>query len=102
LETRYAGCRFRSRLEARWALALDWLGITWEYEREGYALSDGSAYLPDFYLPAEEVHVEVKGGTDALREAEPRLTAFAAAGDRCSSSLTCPTPAPACGFVTRS
>jgi len=49
IETRYAGCRFRSRLEARWAVFFDQLGITWEYEPEGYATSAGS-YLPDFRI----------------------------------------------------
>jgi hypothetical protein len=27
IETRYAGCLFRSRLEARWAVLFDHLGI---------------------------------------------------------------------------
>ena len=49
IETRYAGCRFRSRLEARWAVFFDQLGITWEYEPEGYATSVGN-YLPDFRI----------------------------------------------------
>ncbi|MET0416087.1 MAG: hypothetical protein ABW022_08710, partial [Actinoplanes sp.] len=49
IETRYAGCRFRSRLEARWAVFFDRLGVPWEYEPEGYALECGP-YLPDFLL----------------------------------------------------
>lgn len=51
IETSYGGYRFRSRLEARWAVFFDALGITWEYEPEGYVLSDGTCYLPDFWLP---------------------------------------------------
>jgi hypothetical protein len=50
IETRYAGCRFRSRLEARWAVFFDHLGVRWEYEPEGFHLSDGGFYLPDFRL----------------------------------------------------
>jgi hypothetical protein len=50
IETRYAGCRFRSRLEARWAVFFDYAGIRWEYEPQGYRLSDGTTYLPDFLL----------------------------------------------------
>jgi hypothetical protein len=50
IETRYAGCRFRSRLEARYAVFLDALGLRWEYEPEGFELPSGW-YLPDFYLP---------------------------------------------------
>lgn len=50
IETRYAGCRFRSRLEARWAVFFDALGISWEYEPQGYDLGDAGPYLPDFFL----------------------------------------------------
>ena len=49
IETRYAGCRFRSRLEARWAVFFDHLGIRWEYEPQGFDLPSGP-YLPDFLL----------------------------------------------------
>lgn len=49
IETQYAGRKFRSRLEARWAVVFDALGLKWEYEKEGYDL-DGVRYLPDFYI----------------------------------------------------
>lgn len=51
IETVYNGYRFRSRLEARWAVFFDALGIKYEYEKEGYDL-DGLWYLPDFWLPS--------------------------------------------------
>lgn len=51
IDTAYAGRLFRSRTEARWAVLFDQLGIKWEYELEGYELSDGTRYLPDFWLP---------------------------------------------------
>lgn len=51
IETSYRGYRFRSRLEARWAVFFDVLDTHWEYEPEGFVLSDGSCYLPDFWLP---------------------------------------------------
>src|SRR5688500_5573504 len=38
IEASDAGCRFRSRLEARWAVIFDALGIAWEYEPQGYAI----------------------------------------------------------------
>lgn len=60
IETRYAGCNFRSRLEARWAVFFDALGVPWEYEPEGYELPSGR-YLPDFWLPSIETWYEVKG-----------------------------------------
>lgn len=34
IETVYKGYRFRSRLEARWAVFFDAQGIEWEYEPE--------------------------------------------------------------------
>lgn len=61
IETKYKGYRFRSRLEARWAVFFDALGIEWEYEKEGYELSTGERYLPDFWIPANQLWVEVKG-----------------------------------------
>lgn len=62
IETRYAGCRFRSRLEARWAVFFDTLGIPWEYEPQGYVVGeDERPYLPDFWLPEQHLWVEVKG-----------------------------------------
>lgn len=60
IETRYAGCLFRSRLEARWAVFFDTLGIRWEYEKEGYDLGEAGWYLPDFWLPESSTWVEVK------------------------------------------
>ena len=61
IETIYAGSRFRSRLEARWAVFFNWLKIRYVYEPEGYELSDGTRYLPDFYLPDQDTFFEVKG-----------------------------------------
>lgn len=63
IETRYKGYRFRSRLEARWAVFFDALGIKWEYEPEGYDLGEVGWYLPDFRLPEHDLWIEVKGQT---------------------------------------
>lgn len=60
IETEYKGYRFRSRLEARWAVFFDEVRIAWEYEVEGYELSNGIKYLPDFYLPQFQLFVEIK------------------------------------------
>lgn len=65
IPTRYAGCHFRSRLEARWAVFFDHLGIEWEYEPEGLNLPSGR-YLPDFYLPICATYVEVRGSTERV------------------------------------
>lgn len=78
IQTRYAGHHFRSRLEARWAVFFDALGLDWVYEGEGYvvgigidaataaengveAFEDKRYYLPDFYLPGLDLFAEVKG-----------------------------------------
>lgn len=71
IETHWNGYRFRSRLEARWAVIFTELGWLWEYEPQGIECSrrltapgdDASPhrYLPDFYLPDLKLWVEVKG-----------------------------------------
>ena len=60
IQTFYNGYRFRSRLEARWAVFFDTLGIEYLYEHEGYDLGDAGYYLPDFWLPELERFVEIK------------------------------------------
>jgi hypothetical protein len=67
IETHYAGCRFRSRLEARWAVFFDKMKIAWEYEPQGYRVG-GTPYLPDFWLPELRQWVEVKGSALSPRE----------------------------------
>jgi hypothetical protein len=67
IETTYKGYRFRSRLEARWAVFFDALEIKWEYEPQGYEKKfdfDKIMYLPDFYLPDSKLYIEVKGNSD--------------------------------------
>jgi hypothetical protein len=68
IETAYKGYRFRSRLEARWAVFFDTLGWDWRYEHQGYQIGWGDTapryWLPDFELtPPNGGHyyVEVKG-----------------------------------------
>lgn len=67
IQTEYDGFLFRSRLEARWAVLLNTLGIEYEYEKEGYQLDSGW-YLPDFWLPGEQVWLEIKGGNPTVLE----------------------------------
>jgi hypothetical protein len=62
IETEYKGYRFRSRLEARWAVFFEHLDVNWRYEPQGYEFDDGTKYLPDFFLPEKEIWIEVKGG----------------------------------------
>jgi hypothetical protein len=79
IDTRYAGHLFRSRLEARWAVFFDQIGLRWEYEPEGYVISDGTRYLPDFRTTARSGArrwLEVK---PAHITQDPKFTAFARA-----------------------
>lgn len=59
IETVYKGYKFRSRLEARWAVFFDALAIPWYYEYQGFDLGR-YWYLPDFYLPKWKCYFEAK------------------------------------------
>ena len=73
IETVYKGYRFRSRLEARWAVFFDALGLKYDYEREGFSMSSlDKWYLPDFYLPDLEMFVEVKNKEQKMFEFDPQ------------------------------
>ena len=72
IETEYNGYKFRSRLEARWAVFFDALGVFYEYEPEGFQIDESTYYLPDFYIPEWGIYVEVKtnrpGAADEIRK----------------------------------
>lgn len=61
IETTWNGYKFRSRLEARWAVFFDKMGIAYEYEKEGFDLGGKAGwYLPDFWLPGLDLWLEIK------------------------------------------
>lgn len=60
IETTFRGCRFRSRLEARWAVFMHALHVPYVYEPEGYDLEDGVCYVPDFWLLRQDCFLEIK------------------------------------------
>lgn len=62
IETFWKGYRFRSRLEARWAVFFENMGLDWEYEPQGYE-RDGRRYLPDFAVRSKGVVDCVNGAT---------------------------------------
>lgn len=76
IPTEYNGVKFRSRLEARWAVFMDAARIRWAYEFEGFQLWGGVWYVPDFWLPDLEVWLEIKptAPTDAERHRCASLT----------------------------
>jgi hypothetical protein len=101
IETNYKGCRFRSRLEARWAVFFDAAGIEWEYEPEGYDI-DGVPYLPDFFLRGQKAYVEIKPrgfygnnryDSDVMRELQAKLKKLAT-GTGCDVFLIEGSPSP--------
>ena len=60
IETVYDGYRFRSKLEATWAVFFNALGVEYEYEPEGFVLPDGSKYLPDFRVKCWGTRGQIK------------------------------------------
>lgn len=59
IETVFDGYKFRSRLEARWAVFFTEAGIPFEYEPEGFDIA-GVRYLPDFWLPEQKYWLDIK------------------------------------------
>ena len=89
IETVYNGYRFRSRLEARWAVFFDSVGIKYLYEPEGFEIEtpDGvTRYLPDFYFPGLGVFGEVKGGVCSNADKE-KIYWSAEGGGPCMSGI---------------
>lgn len=80
IETKYNGYRFRSRLEAKWAVYFDSIGVRYDYESQGYVLDNGECYLPDFYLPDMKTFVEIKPkyiNRNELFEARDKISSLA-------------------------
>lgn len=88
IETTYKGYKFRSRLEARWAVFFNGIKANWKYEPEGYELPSGR-YLPDFFVqlssddpmhqhyPGSGYWVEIKGS-------EPKESEFTLLSEVCA------------------
>ena len=58
--------RFANRIELECARILDWYGIPWEYEPTSFVLErdcagtcHARAFTPDFFLPEENLYIEV-------------------------------------------
>ncbi len=63
IPTVYDGEQYRSRLEVRWKIFFDALNIQTVYEPRTFALISGN-YIPDLWLPRQQVYVEIKGFED--------------------------------------
>ena len=58
--TDYKGVYFRSRLEVKWCMFFESLGVRFEYEPESKRTTRGQ-YVPDFYFRSLKTWVEIKG-----------------------------------------
>lgn len=82
IETVYNGYRFRSRLEARWAVFFDALPIRYIYETEGFDLH-GTWYLPDFWLTEWECWTEIKPDVPSEQEVRKCIDLAKGTGHTC-------------------
>ncbi|MGJ9384308.1 hypothetical protein [Salipaludibacillus sp. CF4.18] len=57
-ETEYKGYKFRSRLEAQWAVFFETMNFAWEYIKPRN-IEAKNIYLPDFYLPERKTWIEI-------------------------------------------
>jgi hypoxanthine phosphoribosyltransferase len=57
--------KFANRAELECAKILDYYGVPWEYEPRSFALEEDEtgrvieAFKPDFYLPEQDLYVEI-------------------------------------------
>jgi hypothetical protein len=72
IETIYNGNKFRSRLEARWAVFFSNLNIDYLYELEGFDLN-GDWYLPEFFIPSWNCWIEIKPDKPVLYDTENKI-----------------------------
>ena len=76
--------RFANRIELECARILDWYGIPWEYEPTSFVLERDThgrvtrAFTPDFFLPEENLYIEVTVMKQSLVTRKNRKSAGAA------------------------
>ena len=68
LPTTFKGVTYRSRKEARFAVALSELKIPFIYEPMAFSRPSGGKYTPDFFLPSQQLWVELKPERPHLEE----------------------------------
>jgi hypothetical protein len=70
IPTVYDGELYRSRLEIRWKIFFESLGIESSYEPEKFSLVSGG-YIPDLWLPQNQIFVEIKSHGNQLSPDDP-------------------------------
>lgn len=68
--TSYNNVLFRSLTEARFALVLDELKIPYSYESMAFNRPSGGRYTPDFFLPDQQLMIEIKPAYPLIEEEE--------------------------------
>jgi len=81
LPTTFNHVTYRSRKEARFAFALHALNITFVYEPMVFSRPQGGKYMPDFFLPQQQLWVELKPQRPHLEE-ELKCEEMSASGFR--------------------
>jgi len=81
IPTTLSGTQFRSRLEAKFARLLQLLGIRYVYEPMRHVKSGGGTYTIDFFLPEQQLYVELKPKRPHIEE-EARCEEMSAQGFR--------------------
>lgn len=61
-QLRITGEYFDSRTEAEWGKYFRTLEVDYEREPEAFVFSEGTFYVPDFYLKDQHTYVEIKKG----------------------------------------
>ena len=61
IPTVYNGQQYRSRLESTVAWLLDAMGLEFQYEPQSFLLPNGVQYMPDFFVPAQDLWIEARG-----------------------------------------
>lgn len=91
ISTTYAHIKFRSRLEARWAVFFDALDVEWEYEPER-ARAPGVYYAPDFLvvdvpfvLPGKRGKPRTVNAGDVVLEVKPDKVLAAEEVEKCAA-----------------
>lgn len=93
----YKNICFRSKLEARWAVTFDCLGIEWVYEPgilKSSFWEDSIYYRPDFYFPKFGMYAEVKPNDEKLFEIQDKLSIMVDYGGPLSKGIIILGPIP--------
>ncbi len=88
----YNGHKFKTHLEASWAVFFDHVKLKYEREVEGYEMEDGVKFFPDFYLSDYKLYVKIIPDLEllAFKELE-QIDQFSNCDDK-SVLLICGTP----------